>query len=175
MHIDDCFYIGYVSKTRGLKGEIQIYFEFDDYEELNLEILFFEIDKKLVPFFVDTFKLQANKTGYFYLADIDHIDKAKELVRKSIYMPKDKMPERDPDEFYVTDLKGYLVYDQIHGELGEIIEIREFPQQDIAVVQFRFKELLFPLNDDFIVEIDEEKGELKVHLPEGLVDIYKEE
>lgn len=175
MHIDDCFYIGYVSKTRGLKGEIQIYFEFDDYEALDITMVFVEINKKLVPFFVDSFKLQANKTGYFYLEDIDHIDKAKELVRKSLYMPKDKMPERNPDEFYLSDLKGYLVHDQVHGELGEIIEIREFPQQDIAVVQFRFKELLFPLNDDFIVEIDEEKGELKVNLPEGLVDIYKDE
>jgi len=175
MHINDCFYVGYITKTRGLKGEIQIYFEFHDYEALEIDVLFLEIDKKLVPFFVNSFKLQGNKTGYFFLEDVDHIDKAKALVRKSIYMPNDKMPERNPDEFYISDLKGYVVHDQVHGALGEIIEIKEFPQQDIAVVQYKFRELLFPLNDDFIVEIDEENGTLKVNLPEGLVDLYKEE
>lgn len=174
MHTSDCFYIGYVSKIRGLKGELQIYFEFADYHDLELEVLFLEIDKKLVPFFVDAAKLQSNRTGYFYLADVDHIDKAKNLLRKSIYLPNSKLPIRDPEEFYLSDLKGYQVVDETYGELGEIIAINELPQQDIAVVHYKFKELMFPLNDDFIVEIDQEQGVLSVDLPEGLIDLYSE-
>jgi 16S rRNA processing protein RimM len=173
MNIDDCFYIGYISKSRGLKGEVQIYFEFEDYAALDFDVLFIEIEKKLVPFFVDTAKLQQNKTGYFYLEDIDHVDKAKELLRKSVYLTNDKKPVRDPDEFYLSDLKGYIVHDKKHGELGEIIEIKELPQQDIAVVHYKFKELMFPLNDDFIIEIDGEAGILRVDLPDGLVDVYE--
>ena len=173
MNIDDCFYIGYISKSRGLKGEIQIYFEFEDYSALGFDVLFIEIEKKLVPFFVDTVKLQQNKTGYFYLEDIDHVDKAKELLRKSVYLTNDKKPVRDPDEFYLSDLKGYIVHDKKHGELGDIIEIKELPQQDIAVVQYKFKELMFPLNDDFIIEINREAGILHVDLPDGLIDVYE--
>lgn len=174
MQLEDCFYIGYISKTRGLKGEVQVYFGFADYENLDFDVVFLEVDKKLVPFFVHSAKLQSNKTGYFYLEDIDHIDQAKPLVGKQVYMPKAKMPERDPNEFYVTDLKGYQVFDQTYGLLGEIIEINEFPQQDIAVVPYRSKELLFPLSDDFIVEIDEDNNTLKVDLPDGLIAMYGE-
>lgn len=174
MHIDECFYIGYISKTRGLKGEVQLYFEFNDYELLDFDTIFLEIDKKLVPFFISSFKLQTNKTGYFFFEDVDDVDRAKALLRKAVYLPKTKMPERDADEFYITDLVGYNVRDKHYGELGEIIAINEFPQQDIAVVQYRFRELMFPINDDFIVEIDEEQHILHVDLPTGLVDVYNE-
>ncbi|GAA4781994.1 ribosome maturation factor RimM [Olivibacter ginsenosidimutans] len=174
MQLSDCFYIGYISKTRGLKGEIQVYFEFLDYEALDFDVVFLELDKKLVPFFVRSFKLQSNRTGYFYLEDMDHIDQAKSLVGKQLYLANEKMPERDPDTFYITDLKGYQVFDQTYGNLGEIIAINEFPQQDIAVVCYKSKELLFPLSDDFIVEIDEESRVLKVDLPEGLIVLYSE-
>jgi len=172
MQIDDCFYVGYISKTRGLKGEVQLYFDFADYRDLDLSLVFLEIDKKLVPFFVEEHKLLPNRTGYFYFADVDHIDQAKRLLRKAVYLPNDKRPKRDADTFYVTDLKGYVVYDETHGELGEIMEINEFPQQDIAVVHYRSRELMFPLNDAFIVAIDQEEETIRVNLPEGLIDVY---
>ena len=175
MQVDDCFYVGYISKTRGLKDEVQLYFDFADYQDLDLSVVFLEIDKKLVPFFVEDYKLFPNRTGYFYFADVDHIDQAKQLVRKAAYLPNDKRPERDPETFQVTDLKGYVVYDETHGELGEIMEINEFPQQDIAVVHYRQRELMFPLNDTFIVAIDQEQGTIHVDLPKGLIDIYSGE
>ncbi|QNL51141.1 16S rRNA processing protein RimM [Olivibacter sp. SDN3] len=172
MTINDCFYIGYISKSRGLKGEVQLYFEFEEYNDLDFDILFIEFGKKLVPFFVDSYKLQPNSTGYFYLEDVDHIDKALPLLRKAVYLPNEKKPVRNPDEFFITDLKGFMVYDRVYGELGEIIDIHSYPQQDVAVVQYRFKELMFPLNDDLILEIDREGGTLKVDLPHGLVELY---
>jgi 16S rRNA processing protein RimM len=127
---------------------------------------------KLVPFFVASYKLQNNQTGLFYFDDVDHIDKAEKLVRKKIYLPLSEKPERDDSEFLITDLKGFIVQDEKFGELGEIIEIHEYPQQFVAVVPYKFREIMFPLNDDLIVEIDEEAGILKVDLPDGLIDLY---
>ena len=172
MDIHHSFSIGYISKTRGLKGEIQLFFERDDYRELDLDVLFIEIDGRLVPFFVESYKLHANHTGYFFLEDVNHIDQAKALVRLTVYLPDSKKPVRDAGEFLISDLKGFLVEDKTYGELGEITEIHRYPQQDVAAVAYKSSELLFPLNDDFIVEIDKENNLLKVDLPEGLVDIY---
>jgi 16S rRNA processing protein RimM len=56
--------------------------------------------------------------------------------------------------------------------LGEIIEINEYPQQFVATVSYRNKEVMFPLNEDMIIEIDEDEGTLLVDLPDGLLDIY---
>lgn len=174
MTIEESFYIGYVSKTRGLKGEVQLFFEFEDYNELELDIIFLEVNKKLVPYFVAQVKLHNNSTAYAVFEDVDHVDKAQPLVRKKMYLPNEKMPERDPDDFRYTDLIGYLVIDEKHGELGEITDVREMPQQFIATVDMNGKELLFPLSDDLILGIDADEEIIEVELPEGLVDLYRE-
>jgi len=175
MTIEESFYIGYVSKTRGLKGEVQLFFEFEDYDELDLDIIFIEVNKKLVPYFVDSVKIQNNSTAYATFEDVDHIDKAQVLVRKKMYLPNDKMPVRDPDDFRWTDLVGFLVIDEEHGELGDIIEVQEMPQQFIATVEMEDgKQLMFPLSEDLILGIDGDEEVLEVDLPEGLVDLYKE-
>lgn len=174
MKVEDCFYIGYITKTKGLKGEVQVYFEYDEPADLLLDSVFAEINGKLVPFFISAYKLQNNQTGNFYFDDIDTIEKAETLIRKKLYLPNTLKPVRDESEFLITDLKGFIVYDNTVGELGEIIEIHEYPQQFVAVVPYQFKEIMFPLNDDLIIEIDETNGILKVDLPEGLIDLYLE-
>ncbi|MXV14906.1 ribosome maturation factor RimM [Hufsiella ginkgonis] len=172
MNITDCFYLGYITKTKGLKGEVQVFFEFGEPEELDLDSVFIEINGKLVPYFTSSYKLQANQTGNFFFDDVDTIEKAQAIIRKKIYLPNDKMPEKNEDEFLITDLKGYIVHDEAHGELGEIIEIHEYPQQYIAVVPYKSREIMFPLIDEIIKEIDDEEGILHVTLPEGLIGIY---
>lgn len=175
MTIEESFYIGYVSKTRGLKGEVQLFFEFEDYADLDLDVIFLEVNKKLVPYFIDTVKLHNNSTAYATFEDVDHIDKAQPLVRKKIYLPNNKMPVRDPDDFRWTDLVGFVVIDEEHGELGEIIDVTEMPQQFIATVEMEDgKQLMFPLSEDLILGIDGEEEIIEVDLPEGLVDLYKE-
>lgn len=168
----DYFKIGYFTKTRGLKGELQLFFDFDDPDALDLASIYVEIDRQLVPFFTDSYRLQANQTGCFFLEDINHIDQAKDLIHKSVFLPDSKRPIRDDSEFYIEDLKGFEVIDKTHGRLGLITQIDEYPQQHIATVPYNSKNVMFPLSDDFIIEIDEEKKELYIQLPEGLIDIY---
>jgi 16S rRNA processing protein RimM len=169
---DEAFYIGYITKTKGLKGEVQLYFEYDEPELLDLDVVFADMNGKMVPFFVAACKLQHNNTGNIYFDDIDHIDKAQALLKKKIYLPLAKMPDRSDDDFTYHDLKGFIVSDETTGELGEIIEINEYPQQFIATVSYQNTEIMFPLNEDMIVEIDEEEGTILVDLPDGLLDIY---
>jgi 16S rRNA processing protein RimM len=169
---EEAFYIGYITKTKGLKGEVQLFFEYDEPELLDLDVVFAEINGKMVPFFVSACKLQNNNTGNLYFDDVDHIDKAQVLVKKKIYLPLTKMPDRSDDEFHYFDLKGFTVSDETQGELGEIIDVNEYPQQFVATVLYKGTEVMFPLNEDMIVEIDEDEETLLVDLPEGLLDIY---
>ena len=172
MKIEDCFYIGYITKTKGLKGEVQLFFEYDEPADLNFKTVFIEIGGKLVPFFTSIYKIHTNQTGNFYFDDLDTIEKAQAIIRKKVYLPNSEKPERDPDDFTWFDLKGYIVHDENHGELGEIIEVHEYPQQYIATVHYRFREIMFPLNDNIVQSIDEEGGILHIRLPEGLLDVY---
>lgn len=172
MTLEEAFYIGYITKTKGLKGEVQLYFEYDEPELLDLDVVFADMNGKMVPFFVSSFKMQPNQTANIYFDDVDHIDKAQPLLKKKIYLPLTKLPERDDEDFQYTDLKGFVVTDENKGELGKILEVNEYPQQFVATVSYQQKEILFPLNEDMIVEIDEDAETLLVNLPEGLLDIY---
>ncbi|MCD0487273.1 ribosome maturation factor RimM [Pedobacter sp. MC2016-14] len=172
MKQEEAFYIGYITKTKGLKGELQLFFEYDAPDLLDLDVVFVETTGKLVPYFVSAFKLQNNSTGNFYFDDIDHIDKAQPLVKKKVYLPLNKMPDRSDEDFQYTDLKGFVVSDENHGELGEILEVNEYPQQFVATISYQGKEVLFPLNEDMIVEIDEDQKTMLVELPDGLIDLY---
>jgi len=51
----NCTEIGYVKKTHGVKGEVQIVFH-DGLDEMieRLDYLFFEVEGLLVPFFIDS-------------------------------------------------------------------------------------------------------------------------
>lgn len=172
MKIEDCFRIGSVIKTRGLKGELQAFIDFAEPERLNFDALFLEVNGKLVPYFVESFKMPQKNTAYIYLEDVDHIDKAFPLAKKDIYLPNKLKPKKKKNEFGLKDLLNFIAVDVNEGELGEIIELQELPQQLIATVHYKGKEVLFPLNEAVIKGIDVVKGVVMVDLPEGLLDIY---
>jgi len=172
MKIEDCFRIGSVLKTRGLKGELQAFIDFEAPEKLDFDALFLEVNGKLVPYFVESFKMPQKNTAFIYLEDVDHIDKASLLAKKDIYLPNKLKPKKKKDEFGLKDLMGFIAVDVNEGELGEIIELQELPQQLIATVHYKNKEVLFPLNEAVIQAIDVVKGIITVDLPDGLLDIY---
>lgn len=163
--------LGYITKTRGLKGEVQLFFEVEHTElYTELESVFVEINKKLVPFFIDSISVQ-NSVAYIFFEDVDHIDKASALVKKTIYISdKDKpeIPEKTGPEQYLN----YFIIDKHLGEIGLINEVIKMPKQFLASVMYEQREALIPLADDFIISADHEKKEILMDLPEGLLDIY---
>ncbi len=167
----DYFSIGYVSKTRGLKGELQIYLEVDNPQDYkNMESLFLEINQKPVPFFVTKLLLQKN-IMYVYLEDLDHIDKAKTYVGHAVYVLRKNKPKNTNDNSH-KQLIGYTVVDAHQGELGVINSIQELPSQLIANFIYQNKEVMFPLNEQFVTSINKKNKIINVDLPDGLIELY---
>ncbi|MEM6830746.1 MAG: hypothetical protein AAF551_09530 [Bacteroidota bacterium] len=93
MKEDDCYQLGEVIKTHGLKGEVSIRLDADYPEEYKeLESVFLKQEGKLVPFFIDTFHIQASN-ALVKFEDIDSIDQARELVKCSLFLPLSYLPE----------------------------------------------------------------------------------
>ncbi|MGF7078551.1 ribosome maturation factor RimM [Mucilaginibacter sp. UYCu711] len=172
MKTEDCFRIGSVLKTKGLKGEMQMYVDFDNLDNIDFNAIFIEIGGKLAPFFVESIKYNLKNSAYLYLEDVDTIEKASALVRKDIYLPNKLKPKKRKSDFTLKDLIEFTAVDENEGELGKITAIHEYPQQLIAAVTYKGCEVLFPLNEEIIVAIDVVKEIVTVDLPEGLLDIY---
>lgn len=171
MENKEYFSIGKITKTKGLKGELQLYLDVENPQDyIELESVFIEIHNKPVPFFIEKISIQKN-IAYLVLEGLSHIDEAQKLINKTVYIFQKNIPENTNDSI-PNDLKGFYVIDERLGELGKINEIQIFPSQYIASITYKEKEVLFPLNDAFIKSINTEKAELYVELPEGLIDIY---
>ena len=67
-------------------------------------------------------------------------------------------------------LSGFLVVDEVLGDIGTISDVREMPAQDLLVVTAPGGEVLVPFVEDFIVEFDDAERVLYMDLPDGLVD-----
>src|ERR1700744_1828763 len=119
MKIEDCFRVGSVLKTKGLKGEMQLYVDFENLPDIDFDALFIEISGKLVPYFVESVKYNQKNSAYLYLEDIDTIEKASVLVKKDIYLPNKLKPKKRKSDFTLKDLKGFTAIDENEGERGE--------------------------------------------------------
>jgi 16S rRNA processing protein RimM len=168
----DFFRIGSVLKTKGLKGEMNMYVDFEGLDKIKLDAVFIEIAGKLVPYFVSSIKYLQKNAAYLVLEDVDTIEKASPLVRKDIFLPNKLKPKKKKQEFTLMDLVGFTAIDENEGELGIISAIHEYPKQLIAAVTYKNCEVLFPLNEEIIKGIDVVSEILTVDLPDGLLEIY---
>jgi 16S rRNA processing protein RimM len=172
MKIEDCFRIGSILKTKGLKGELHIYTDFDELEKIKFDTVFIETEGNLVPYFVTSVKYLQKNAAYLIMEDVNSIEKASLLIKKSLYLPNKLKPKKKKPEFTLMDLLGFIVVDEDEGELGKINSINEYPQQLIATVTYKGCEILFPLNQEIIKNIDVVTNIVTVDLPEGLLEIY---
>ncbi|WDF55383.1 ribosome maturation factor RimM [Mucilaginibacter sp. KACC 22063] len=172
MKSEDTFRIGTFTKARGLKGELQLYVDFDNLDSIKFNAVFVDIAGKLVPYFVKSIKYPMANTAYVNLEEVDTVEKATVLAKKDVFLPNKLKPKKAKEEFTLKDLKGFIAIDETLGELGEITDVMEYPQQIIASLQYQNREVLFPLNGVTIKGIDLEGGEVYLDLPEGLLDVY---
>ena len=172
MKLTDHFKVATIGKTKGLKGEMQLYVDLDGLEDIKFNAVFIDIAGKLVPYFVSSYKPAPKNTAYLYLEDVDTIEKASALLKKDVYLPNKLKPKKKKEEFTLFDLKSFLAIDVDEGELGIITEVHEYPQQIIAACDYNGTEILFPLNEKTIKGIDVVKNIVTVDLPVGLLDIY---
>lgn len=171
---DTCFYVGKIVKTHGLKGEVTLRIDneqFDEIEELNYFLL--DINDKLIPYFVENITFHSNKS-FVLFQDLKTLEAANQLVGISVYLPLDLLPEKDGNDFYSHEVVGFLVIDEEKGELGKVEEIIEYPTQSLIQILINGKEVLIPIHDDIIQDVDREEKKIYIEAPNGLIDMYLE-
>lgn len=168
--------VGYFSKLHGYKGELTGTLDTDnvrDYE--SLKHIFVEQKGQLTPFFIELLEYKTNSTVKVKLEGIDTEEKARALVKCSIFINKDDLSETDENRVALRAIKGFKVFDDEKGEIGVVERIEEISNNPLIVITTGKKEILLPLNEDFIQKIDQKKKELHIQAPEGLIDFYLNE
>lgn len=163
--------IGTLGKTHGLKGELKFKIEeeyIDDFNEV--DVLFIQVKGHYAPYFIASIR----SSSIIKFEDTDTKETAKLLQNKAIFLKEESITITAadiPDELIFQYLKGFKMIDDELGDLGEVQAVEAYPQQEMAVINYKNNEVLIPLNEFIISEIDIDNQTVLVNLPEGLLEI----
>jgi len=175
MVLDDCFEIGYILKPHGLKGALSIQLDVDDPSKYTkMESVIVGIGNNLIPFFISSLQIQGQK-GIMSLEDVNSLDEAEKLKSCPLLLPLDLLPKLKKNQFYYHEVIGYQIIDTMKGQLGIIEFVFTAGNQDLISMKYQGKEVLIPINNKIVVHADHDKREVRVNLPDGLLDIYLNE
>jgi 16S rRNA processing protein RimM len=92
------------------------------------------------------------------------------LRNRILYVRQDDRPALEEGEYYHHELIDLQVISDDGHRLGVVSEILEAPASDVLVIRPESgPEVLIPVNDTFIQDIDVEAGKITVHLIPGML------
>ena len=173
MRKDECFYLGKIAKKFSFKGEVLIFLDTDEPELYqNLESVFIEYNKNLVPFFIENSNLHKGDFLRVKFEDVDDEAEADAIMGCEIYLPLNMLPKLEGNKFYFHEVIGFEIEDLRLGVFGKIVSINDTSAQPLFEVINGNVEILVPMIDQFLVKIDRENKKVIMDLPEGLVELY---
>lgn len=166
-----CRFIGVLAKLHGYKGEYILTSDVPlDKKIENWESVFLEIEGLLVPFFIVSLEILSDTSAIIGFEDITSSDRAKEFISAHIFQLK-KLTSGRKDYNDFKRLAGYIVIDEKRGEIGHIDQILDYNQNFLFSVLKDKKEILIPINEEIITEINHKSKTVFISAPEGLLDL----
>lgn len=163
--------IGKIVNTHGLRGEVKIVPWTDAPEDFeDIEQVFIKIKSEYKSLTVQSVRYQKNNliVKFREFNDINEILPYKGLT---VYCDRDELGELPEGVYYIVDLIGLNVVTEDGETVGVISDVFNTGANDIYDVKREGKKnLLLPVIDEVVKEIDIEKKQVTVHIMEGLDD-----
>jgi len=173
MKIEDCFYLGKIVRKYSFHGELLIKLDTDQPELYeNLEAVFIDYRNTFIPFFIESSQLHKSDLLRVQFEDVHTEAEADSLLKSDVYLPLEFLPKLEGNKFYFHEVIGFNIEDVNFGEVGIIKGVNDSTAQALFEIEKDGKEILIPVNDQFIVKVDRTKKTVIVDTPEGLIDLY---
>jgi len=165
MSIDTLVVIGEAVKPFGIRGEIKIRPFTESFEAFG---------RSSVLVFGDTpYRLLGVRfhkgAALARLEGVETPEKARELVGSLVKTAAQNLPPTEEDEYYWFELIGMTVLTREGRRLGTVTRIIETGANDVFQVEGPLGEVLIPMIDDVVLDVDTVKKEIIVDPLEGLV------
>ncbi len=175
MRKEDCFYLGKITKKYSFKGELIAFLDTDEPQLYkNLKSVFVAVGNQLTSFSIQKASLHKTKLLRITFKDVATETEAEKLINCELYLPLDLLPKLSGKKFYYHEVVGFQIEDINFGKIGTLENIQENTAQALFKIQNNNKEILIPIHNDFIKEIDRLQKKIIVETPEGLIDLYLE-
>lgn len=165
--------VGKIVNTHGIRGEVRVISQTDFPEER------YRKGQRLTLFRENKAPLELTVAGHRKHKNFDlltfegypTINDVEPLRDGILKVSKDELSELTENEYYYHEIIGLTVIDEQARELGKIKEILSPGANDVWVVQRKGKkDALIPYIESVVKQIDLDKGEVYIEIPEGLLD-----
>lgn len=172
MNKDEMFRVGQYINTHGIKGEIKVFPTTDDINRFDyLKEVFMDTRKE------GLIKLEVSSVKYFKnlvilkFKGIDNINDIEKFKGSDLYVTRENAIPLEEDEYYIADILGAEVYTDSDELFGELVDVLQTGANDVFVVKTKSdKEVLFPVIDECVLDIDTDNKKVVVHIMPGLLD-----
>ncbi len=161
--------VGVIGAPHGVRGEMRV----KPFTEEPLALKRYgalESEDGKQRFAVVTARLQ----GDMVIAKFDGVsdrDRAAALTNIRLYVPRERLPEPEPDEFYHADLIGLRVETEGAEVIGTVAAVQNFGAGDLLEIARTGRDSVhIPFTDDFVPLVDIAGGRVVIAPPDGLLD-----
>lgn len=170
----DVFPIGHITRSRGLVGEVEMYFTDDAFDRGDAEYLVLALDNIFVPFFWEEYRFKNDNTLILKFEGIGDEEQAKKILGAKVFYPLSAMPVDDTEGELssLRALTGYTLYNQESVALGRIVEVNDASANVLLFVeQTDGEEIILPYHDDLLIGYDLKARILQMNIPEDLLHL----
>ena len=164
--------VGVITSTHGVRGEVKVFPTTDDMNRFKkLKTVILDTGKEHKTLNVEQVKFFKNMVILIFKG-FDNINDVEMWRQKDLLITRDQAVKLEPDENFIVDLIGLTVLTDEGEKLGVMQDVLQTGANDVYVVKTTAgKEVLLPAIKDCILNVDLEKGEMLVHVLDGLLDL----
>lgn len=113
--------------------------------------------------------------GLARIEGVEDRDAAARLTGTRLFIPRERLPEPEPDEFYLVDLIGLAAFDEAGAPLGTVRAVEDFGAGAFLTLSDGVEERLIPFTAIAVPVVDIAGGRIVVRPPVEIVIRPEEE
>jgi 16S rRNA processing protein RimM len=169
--MEDMLRIGVVTTTHGLRGEVKVYPTTDDvkrYKKCDEVILVTR--KGNLTLHVEHVKFFKNLVIVKF-KEFDNINQVEGFRKCDLMVTRENAVPLEEGEYFLCDVIGCKVEDEDGKPIGTVTDTIETGANHVFEIKTtEGKEVLFPVIEDCIKEVNVEEGRVVAHVMKGLMD-----
>ena len=168
----DLLEVGKIVNTHGLRGEVKVV-PWTDYPEVfeDIEYVYLKTKQDYTRLNLRGIKYQKGNIIVRF-AEINDINEAEKYKNQILYAERADLGELPEGVYYIADLIGLTVKTDDGEVIGTIADVINTGASDIYEVKREGKKnLLIPVIDEVVLNVDLESKTVTVHMMDGLEDL----
>ena len=168
--MEDMLQVGVITQTHGVRGEVKGFPTTDDVNRFKkLKQVILDTGKETMPLEIQSVKF-FKQFVILKFKGIDNINDIEKYKRCSLYVTREHAVPLEEDEYFIADMIGMEVCTEDGNIFGTLKDVIETGANDVYVIEnAEHGEVLVPAIKECIRSVDIEKGQMMIHLMDGLI------